>query len=154
MLKESKIEIRVSEKEKALWQNEAKERGLSLSEYIRSRLNDKSIKTIPIDCSEPMQAVRITLPRKGELMAQANSMGFSSFSDYIRALISDRKIITKTDVKMIFQLRMIGININQIAHALNANPQRRLSEADMAILEDLKKLIANQASQTGGRSIR
>lgn len=115
--------------------------------YVQKPLAPAELETlipsvsIGMSKKESRLEIRLHADEKKELKQKADRLGIS-VSDYIRVLAYKRKFVTRTDLAMYIQLSKIGSNINQIAHALNANPQRCLSESDMAILEEVKKLIA------------
>ena len=87
--------------------------------------------------------IRITAEDKLEIEAKAKSLGCTS-SQYIRDVVLNNKIITKTDVEMVFQVRKIGTNVNQIARLCNAmnvvSPDEIFDKFDGYFLE-LKDII-------------
>lgn len=57
-----------------------------------------------------------------------------NFSEFARSAILGKKVHTKLNVDMIFQVQKVGNNLNQIAKALN-------QKSDIPNSEILKKLI-------------
>lgn len=56
-----------------------------------------------------------------------------SFSEYVRKSSSSRKISSKTDEELIYQINKIGTNLNQIARAVN-------QEEKIAVLTELVEI--------------
>lgn len=54
-----------------------------------------------------------------EMIESQRSKTSLTFSEYIRKTSSRRKINTKLDVDLLAQINKIGINLNQIAKAVN-----------------------------------
>ena len=101
---------------------------------------DREKKTVEI-------CVRVTPAEKKELQEKADAAHLS-LSRYMVKSASDRKMLqTENIAKLIYEIRKIGININQIAHV--ANGQRFILQSDLvslnrhmdAIIEITKKII-------------
>jgi len=64
--------------------------------------------------------VRITINEQTMIRNKADELGLS-VSAYMRKTALNYKIIIKTDIQMIRQIKFIGHNINQITHQINMN---------------------------------
>ena len=91
--------------------------------------------------------VRVTPTEKKELQEKADAAHLS-LSRYLVKSASDRKMLqTENIAKLIYEIRKIGINVNQIAHV--ANGQRFILQSDLAsvdrqmeaVFEITKKII-------------
>ena len=91
--------------------------------------------------------VRVTPAEKKELQEKANAAHLS-LSRYLVKSASDRKMFqTENIARLIYEIRKIGININQIAHV--ANGQGFILQSDLAsvdrqmeaVFEITKKII-------------
>ena len=91
--------------------------------------------------------VRVTPAEKKELQEKANAAHLS-LSRYLVKSASDRKMFqTENIARLIYEIRKIGININQIAHV--ANSQGFILQSDLAsvdrqmeaVFEITKKII-------------
>ena len=91
--------------------------------------------------------VRVTPAEKKELQEKANAAHLS-LSRYMVKSASDRKMLrTENIAKLIYEIRKIGINVNQIAHV--ANGQRFILQSDLvslnrhmdAVIEITKKIL-------------
>ena len=91
--------------------------------------------------------VRVTPAEKKELQEKANAAHLS-LSRYMVKSASDRKVFqTENIAKLIYEIRKIGINVNQIAHV--ANGQRFILQSDLvslnrhmdAVVEITKKIL-------------
>ena len=101
---------------------------------------DREKKTVEI-------CVRVTPAEKKELQEKADAAHLS-LSRYMVKFASDRKVFqTENIAKLIYEIRKIGINVNQIAHV--ANGQRFILQSDLAsvdrqmeaVFEITKKII-------------
>ena len=101
---------------------------------------DREKKTVEI-------CVRVTPAEKKELQEKANAAHLS-LSRYLVKSASDRKVFqTENIAKLIYEIRKIGINVNQIAHV--ANGQGFILQSDLAsvdrqmeaVFEITKKII-------------
>ena len=68
--------------------------------------------------------LRVTEREKGEFSAKASAAGLG-LSEYLRKAALDIGLIHKYDQAALHQLRKIGVNLNQIAHHLNAGNDLR-----------------------------
>ena len=91
--------------------------------------------------------VRVTPAEKKELQEKADAAHLS-LSRYLVKSASDRKMLqTENIAKLIYEIRKIGINVNQIAHV--ANGQRFILQSDLvslnrhmdAVIEITKKIL-------------
>ena len=91
--------------------------------------------------------VRVTPAEKKELQEKADTAHLS-LSRHLVKSASDRKVFqTENIAKLIYEIRKIGINVNQIAHV--ANGQRFILQSDLAsvdrqmeaVFEITKKII-------------
>jgi hypothetical protein len=57
-----------------------------------------------------------------KILREKCALSSDSMSSFVRKLIIGEEIIVKTDLQAVFQLRKIGVNINQIAHRINSSP--------------------------------
>ena len=101
---------------------------------------DREKKTVEI-------CVRVTPAEKKELQEKANAAHLS-LSRYLVKSASDRKVFqTENIAKLIYEIRKIGINVNQIAHV--ANGQGFILQSDLvtvkrqmdAVFEITKKIV-------------
>ncbi len=101
---------------------------------------DREKKTVEI-------CVRVTPTEKKELQEKADAAHLS-LSRYLVKSASDRKMLqTENIAKLIYEIRKIGINVNQIAHV--ANGQRFILQSDLvslnrhmdAVIEITKKIL-------------
>lgn len=69
----------------------------------------------------------------------------SSVSEYMRICSLNKKIISKTDMETVFQIRRIGANFNQLVKSLNANSSNYNVEDTLNSLnfyyKEFKKII-------------
>lgn len=65
--------------------------------------------------------IRFTQDEKDILVKRAKKAELT-LSSYIRRAALNQKYISKADIKTAFELRKIGVNLNQIAKHLNALP--------------------------------
>ena len=84
---------------------------------------DREKKTVEI-------CVRVTPAEKKELQEKADAAHLS-LSRYLVKSASDRKMLqTENIAKLIYEIRKIGINVNQIAHVAN---DWMISHSDVAV---------------------
>ena len=65
--------------------------------------------------------IRLTEAEKEQLIQRSKEEG-KSLSSFIRESALKGRSISKTDVQMIYELRKIGVNINQLAKHINTLP--------------------------------
>lgn len=80
---------------------------------------------------------RITVEEKKQIMELAKSNGVS-ISTYLRRSLLNGRLVTKTDVQTVFELKKIGNNLNQLARYVNTLP---VDENIIASLDDIKNYI-------------
>ena len=71
----TKLQIRIDTSEKERWQKESKKKGLTLSEYIRSRVNSEVVMTKPIVSTKPTKSVMTKFKDRDELEAEKIKRG-------------------------------------------------------------------------------
>lgn len=81
--------------------------------------------------------VRLTTKEKEFVSKQAKANTLS-LSTYVRKSILDKKIISKTDIKIAFELNKIGTNLNQLAKHVNSLPH---DENILGALENIDNYI-------------
>ena len=81
--------------------------------------------------------VRVTEEEKRFILERANSAGVT-LSVFARSLLLSETLRSKTDVQMVFQMKKIGTNLNQIAHYINMLP---FDENVISSLSDINKLV-------------
>ena len=81
--------------------------------------------------------VRVTEEEKRLILERANSAGVT-LSVFARNLLLSETLRSKTDVQMVFQMKKIGTNLNQIAHYINMLP---FDENVISSLSDINKLV-------------
>jgi hypothetical protein len=89
---------------------------------------------------------RVTKTEKDKLMKKANDAGYT-LSSYVKKVVFENKIVPKTDIETVLELKKIGVNINQLAKFINTFPvQDNLPYAINNLqlyIDKLNKLIAN-----------
>jgi hypothetical protein len=65
--------------------------------------------------------IRLTEEEKGQLKKIAYSAGYT-LSAYIKKAVLKNRIVSKTDIQTVYELKKIGVNINQIAKFINTFP--------------------------------
>lgn len=65
--------------------------------------------------------IRMTEEEKDKLVKRANSVG-KSVSSYIREASLQGSLTTKTDIQIVYELKKIGANINQLVKYVNMLP--------------------------------
>lgn len=65
--------------------------------------------------------VRLTKEEKERLAKRVKLEGIS-LSTYVRKSILGENIVSKTDIQVVFELKKIGVNINQLAKHVNTLP--------------------------------
>ena len=65
--------------------------------------------------------VRFTEEEKNKLISRAKLYG-TSISSYIREMSLYGNCITKTDIQTVYELKKIGVNINQLVKYVNMLP--------------------------------
>lgn len=88
--------------------------------YTRIRLNCQLNYRMKETRNEVIKA-RITKEEKARLLKRVKLEGVS-LSTYIRKSILGERIVSKTDIQVVFELKKIGVNINQLAKHINTLP--------------------------------
>lgn len=65
--------------------------------------------------------VRLSKSEKEKLIKRAKAEGVS-LSTYLRKSMLGERIVSKTDVQTVFELKKIGTNLNQLAKNINTLP--------------------------------
>lgn len=65
--------------------------------------------------------IRLTEEEKDKLVKRAGSVG-KSLSSYIREVSLKGNITSKTDIQTVYELKKIGVNINQLVKHANMLP--------------------------------
>lgn len=65
--------------------------------------------------------VKLTKEEKEKAQSTAKNNGLS-LSAYVRKVLSGKKIVAKTDIQMLFEIKKIGANVNQLAKHVNTLP--------------------------------
>lgn len=65
--------------------------------------------------------IRLTEEEKDKLVKRADSVG-KSLSSYIREVSLKGNITSKTDIQTVYELKKIGVNINQLVKHANMLP--------------------------------
>ncbi|WP_185711905.1 plasmid mobilization protein [Tannerella forsythia] len=90
--------------------------------------------------------IRLTKTEK-DVLKQAAKNAHLSLSSYSKHAIFSQKIVSKTDVQTVFQLKKIGVNLNQLTKQINSLPSdnniryalKRVSE----YIENLDKITSS-----------
>lgn len=80
---------------------------------------------------------RLSVEEKERIISIAKAEGVS-LSTYLRRSLLNGRLVTKTDVQTVFELKKIGNNLNQLARHVNTLP---VDENIIASLEDIKNYI-------------
>lgn len=82
--------------------------------------------------------VRVSIEEKEKIANISKSLGVS-ISTYLRKSLLREHINSKTDVQTVFELKKIGVNINQLAKHINSLP---LDEEIINSLSSIENFIA------------
>lgn len=82
--------------------------------------------------------VRVSVDEKEKIANISKSLGVS-ISTYLRKSLLREHIISKTDVQTVFEIKKIGVNINQLAKHINSLP---LEEEIINSLSSIENFIA------------
>lgn len=77
--------------------------------------------------------IRISREEKKKIFNIAKSLGVS-LSTYSRKSLLKEKVISKTDIQTVFEIKKIGVNLNQLAKHINTLP------VDEEIIKSLKSI--------------
>jgi hypothetical protein len=84
--------------------------------------------------------IKLSEEQKHQVKRNAMSLGLS-LSSYVRKTALDEKIIGKTDLEMIHQVKKIGYNINQISRELNRYSDGMIISDAYKQMEEYKELL-------------
>lgn len=87
--------------------------------------------------------VRLSATEKEVAVKRAKSEGVS-LSTYLRKSILGERIISKTDIQTVFEIKKVGVNLNQLAKHINTLPVdenivRSIAEID-SYIKELKQI--------------
>lgn len=81
--------------------------------------------------------LRLTEEEKEQAVKAAKEVGLT-LSSYVRKMILGNKIVSKTDVKTLFELNKIGVNLNQLVRHINMLP---VEENIVSSLDEINTFI-------------
>lgn len=79
--------------------------------------------------------VRLSLEEKQTLKNKAKGYDLT-MSAYIRKCALDYTLTSKTDIQMVFELKKIGVNLNQLAKHVNSLPVEENIKDSLFLLEN------------------
>lgn len=90
--------------------------------------------------------LRLTLEEKDRLykMAKENN---KTVAQYVREVVLNGKLVTKTDVQTVIELKRIGNNLNQIAKQINLIPHEDNVKLYLQEIQDLLKMVSDIAKK-------
>lgn len=90
--------------------------------------------------------LRLTLEEKDRLykMAKENN---KTVAQYIREVVLNGKLVTKTDVQTVIELKRIGNNLNQIAKQINLIPHEDNMKLYLQEIQNLLKMVSDIAKK-------
>jgi hypothetical protein len=109
-------------------------------------------KTTDQDKLEHGVRVRLTGMEKRLLVKRSREEGYRTLSDFCRAKLIKRREIKKIEVskefvmitkKLDYDLNKIGVNLNQVAKAINSSQIYQLNKADQVIFQQLLQELRN-----------
>lgn len=84
--------------------------------------------------------IRVSKKEKEEIQKKAKEQGYR-ISSFIRRAVLNEKIPSKTDIQVVFELKKIGTNLNQLAKHVNGLPvEENIKEAGERIESYIKEL--------------
>jgi hypothetical protein len=96
--------------------------------------------------------VRLSKLEKRLLTKRSKAEGYRTLSDFCRAKLVKRREIKKIEVskefvtitkKLDYDLNKIGVNLNQVAKAINSNQIYQLNKVDYALFQQLLQELRN-----------
>jgi len=96
--------------------------------------------------------VRLSKLEKRLLLRRSREEGYRTLSDFCRAKLVKRREIRKVEVseefvmiskKLDYDLNKIGVNLNQVAKAINSNQIYQLNKADQMVFQQLLQELRN-----------
>lgn len=85
--------------------------------------------------------LRLTLEEKDRLFKKAQEND-KTIAQYIREVALNDKLVTKTDIQTVIELKRIGNNLNQIAKQINLIPHEDNINLYLQELHDLLNMIS------------
>lgn len=98
-----------------------------------------------------LSGIRLTAAERQHVEILANRAGLDMAEFCRRAILGQRIRARRSDVndRLLLELNRIGVNLNQIAHAVNAG--RGLASDTPALLSQLQETITGILNAGGGR---
>jgi hypothetical protein len=96
--------------------------------------------------------VRLSKLEKRLIVKRSREEGYRTLSDFCRAKLVKRREIKKIEVseefvmitkKLDYDLNKIGVNLNQVAKAINSNQIYQLNKADQMVFQQLLQELRN-----------
>lgn len=85
--------------------------------------------------------LRLTFEEKEKLSKMAQERG-KTIAQFIRELVINDKLVTKTDIQTVIELKRIGNNINQIAKQINQIPHEDNIKLYLQELHDFLNMVS------------
>lgn len=85
--------------------------------------------------------LRLTFEEKEKLSKMAQERG-KTIAQIIRELVINDKLVTKTDVQTVIELKRIGNNINQISKQINLIPHEDNIKLYLQELHDILNMLS------------
>lgn len=85
--------------------------------------------------------LRLTFEEKEKLSKMAQERG-KTIAQIIRELVINDKLVTKTDIQTVIELKRIGNNINQIAKQINLIPNEDNIKLYLQELHDILNMLS------------
>lgn len=85
--------------------------------------------------------LRLTFEEKEKLSKMAQERG-KTIAQIIRELVINDKLVTKTDIQTVIELKRIGNNINQIAKQINLIPPEDNIKLYLQELHDILNMLS------------
>lgn len=82
---------------------------------------------------------RLSKSEKELIDKRAKALGIS-LSAFLRKSLLGEQIVSKTDVQTVFELKKIGVNINQLARHLNTLPVEEIRNSLFSINNYIREL--------------
>lgn len=83
---------------------------------------------------------RLSDEERAEVIRRANEIGLT-LSTYIRKSVLQEKIIPKTDIQIAFELRKIGVNLNQLVKHINTLPVEENISRSLKNVEEYIRIL-------------
>ena len=167
--RETKLQVRLTNSEKELFSELAKNAGYSASSYLR-RFIQAQLKDANFDLGSPVIktdeepneketdtvgiTVRLRKSEKQALESLAHAMGMSQQRTLIavlRSVSDDAALVTKEEMTSLLttrnELQKIGVNLNQLTKAINAERKAGTFKASSIDVESLNRLTKQSKEQ-------